>query len=285
MNDKFHHIIQKLIAEHQPESKEDLQKLLDTLVGKRIDDIVLPEREKTKAEQAQELVWAAYELSIDKGRRRANKALKLDPDCITAYEYLGNTYSYYHKRGPYFEKGVEIGRRIFGGAFLEANKGHFWGITETRPFMRCLDLMAECLYAPGQTDRAIEVWKEMIELNPNDNQGVRYNLLPALLERKDIATYELYRAKYADEASCFVFFSDALKLFMKHGDTAEARKTLKQAMMSNEYVVPLLKETYPPEEYPDSYMWHSREEAIIYVKTAWRAWRSNEGARVWLRTA
>lgn len=283
MSDKFHRIVQQLIDQHQPESPEELQKLLDSLVGQSIYDMELPSHEKTDVDKAQELVWAAYELPIDKGRRRAKKALKLDPDCIAAYEYLGNTYQYYDKRGPYFEQGVEIGRRIFGGDFLKANKGHFWGLTETRPFMRCLGMLAECHYESGQTSRAVEIWKEMLGLNPMDNQGIRYNLLAALLEQKDIKGYEKYRKEYHDDASSYVLFSDALKLFIKDDDTSKAQKALKRAIKSNKYIVPIMTATYPPEEYPSSYAWGSEEEAIIYAHMAWRAWRWNDGAKDWMR--
>lgn len=283
MNDKFHRIIQQLIDQHQPESPEELQKLLDSLMGKSVYDMELPAEGKTDADKAQELVWAAYELPIDKGRRRAKKALKLDPDCIAAHEYIGNTYQYYHKRGPHFEKGVEIGRRIFGGDFLKANKGHFWGITETRPFMRCLGMLAECFYEPGQTPNAIEIWKEMIELNPNDNQGIRYNLLAALLEKKDLKGYKKYRKKYDDDASSYILFSDALKAYIEEGDTAKTQQKLKKAMNSNQYVVPIMMAEYPPEEYPSSYTWGGEEEAIIYTHMAWRAWKWNDGAKDWMR--
>ncbi|MEN0045843.1 MAG: hypothetical protein AAF806_02160 [Bacteroidota bacterium] len=283
MNDKFHAIIQKLIDQHQPESKEELQELLNSLVGQSIYDMELPDHEKTDADKAQELVWEAYELPIDKGRRRAKKALKLDPDCIAAHEYIGNTYQYYHKRGPHFEKGVEIGRRIFGGDFLKTNKGHFWGVTETRPFMRCLGMLAECYYNPGQTTKAIEIWKEMLELNPNDNQGMRYNLLAALLEQRDLKSYEKYRKEYDDEDSSFFLFSDALKAFIEEGDTTKSRQILRAAIGSNKYVVPIMTSEYPPEEYPDSYGWGNEDQAIIYAHMAWRAWRRNDGARDWMK--
>lgn len=255
---------------------------MDSLIGKPMPGLSELGVELTEEDKASQLVWEARDLPVDKGRRRAKKALKLNPDCIEAYEYLGDSYSYYDKRQEYLEKGVEIGRRIFGGQFMKENKGHFWLVPETRPFMRCLAGLAECYYGPGQTHKAIEIWEEMLRLNPGDNQGIRYVLLPALLEKKELAKYEKHRKEY-DEGTAMMEFSDALYLFMKNGDTSESVSRLKSAISNNKFVPRYLLAEYPPEEFPFTYSLHSEEEAIIYAGYAWRAWLWAEGARDWLR--
>ncbi|MFK7774762.1 MAG: hypothetical protein AB8F94_21665 [Saprospiraceae bacterium] len=280
--DEFHHLIQKLIDQHQPKNQEELQKILDSVIGQSVDNLkITPE---TDEEKARELVYKAYNLPKDKGRRRALKAIKIFPDCIEAYEYLGSTYSYYHKSAEYFAKGVEVGRRIFGGDFLKKNKGHFYGITETRPFMRCLGNLAECYYSPGQTPKAIEIWKEMLELNQNDNQGVRYNLASGLLEKKMFKGFEKLLNQYNDDGSIMFYFPRALYKFIQLGDCDESRFALSNAKTGNKYVIPMLLKTYPPEEYVDSYMMGSREEAISYLHFGWRSWGwATDDAKSWLR--
>jgi tetratricopeptide (TPR) repeat protein len=278
--DKFHHTLKKLIEQQGIQSQAELESLLNSLVGKPLPE--LAKEDLTTPEQARELVWEAQVSIIDKGRRLAKKALKLDPDCIEAYEYLGESYQYYYKRQAYFEKGIEIGRRIFGGDFLKANKGHFWHITETRPFMRSLNSLAECYYAPGRTGKAIEIWKELLELNPGDNQGVRYCLLSALLEVKDLETYHIYHKKYK-ESSAMTLYPQALYTYLRKGDVAESRTRLRAAVKANPHVPPLLFATYPPQEYPYSYMMGSKEEAIIYLHYGWRSWIWAEGAVEWLK--
>lgn len=278
--DKYHHLIQKLIEKEQPQTMEELQQLLDGLVGQKLPEI--PQEDLTDEDKARELVWEAYELPIDQGRRRAKKALKLYPDCIEAYEYLGDSYSYYHKRAPYFEKGVAIGRRLFGGTYLKENKGHFWGLHETRPFMRCLSLLADSYYGPGQTKKAIPIWEELLKLNHGDNQGIRYSLLAGLLEVKDLEKFQQYRKKYPEESTLMIY-SDALFKFMQEGSSQAAKTTLHSAFHVNKFVPPLMLATYPPDAYPDSYSWGSEEEALIYLSIAWRAWHWAEGAIDWLR--
>jgi tetratricopeptide (TPR) repeat protein len=282
MNDKLNRIIQQRIAELKPETIEDLQKILDSFIGKTLEQLEF--HTETDEDKALELVWEANRLPIDKGRRLAQKALKMDPDCLEAYEYLGNSYSYYDKRRPYFEKAVEIGRRRFGGDFLKENKGAFWMMSETRSYMRCLLGLAECLFALLQTKHAVEIWKEMLDLNPNDNQGVRYILMPILVETKDFATYKKIRKKYK-EASPMLLYSDALAAFAENGDTPKTNKLLRSAILSNRFVPPLLLATYPPDALPDTYQRNSKEEALIYVSSAWRGWYhdTTPGAKEWLQ--
>ena len=45
--------------------------------------------------------------------------------------------------------------------------------------------MASALLKLGDVDGAIDHFRDMLRLNPNDNQGIRYTLLGCLLERGD----------------------------------------------------------------------------------------------------
>ncbi len=69
-----------------------------------------------------------------------------------------------------------------GPEFFEENVGHFWGIVETRPYMRARLGLAFTLWGTGERDAAIEQAQDMLRLNPGDNQGVRYPLMLWLLE-------------------------------------------------------------------------------------------------------
>lgn len=122
----------------------------------------------------------------------------------------------------------------------------------------------------------------MLSLNPGDNQGVRYVLLPALLEKKELAKYKKHRKKY-DEDTAMMYYNDALCSFMDNGDAPGAVSKLKTAIGSNQYVPQYLLAQYAPEQLPSAYSLYSKEEAIIYTSYAWRAWLWAEGARDWLR--
>ena len=50
--------------------------------------------------------------------------------------------------------------------------------------MRARFALAQALYQAGRRDEAIAHGRELLRLNPNDNQGVRYLLVHWLLETK-----------------------------------------------------------------------------------------------------
>ena len=52
----------------------------------------------------------------------------------------------------------------------------FWLDVDSRPFMRALHGRGICLWRLEQVDKARQVFAQMLELNPNDNQGVRFLL-------------------------------------------------------------------------------------------------------------
>ena len=54
--------------------------------------------------------------------------------------------------------------------------GHFWGFLETRPYMRARAGLAGTLLKLGDIDGAVGHYRDMLKLNPNDNQGIRYVL-------------------------------------------------------------------------------------------------------------
>lgn len=67
--------------------------------------------------------------------------------------------------------GVQAGKRALGPEPFEEDVGHFWGITETRGYMRARAGLAQCLWELGEHQAAIAHYKELLRLNPNDNKA------------------------------------------------------------------------------------------------------------------
>lgn len=55
-----------------------------------------------------------------------------------------------------------------------------WGITENRPYLRCMAGYGMTLWRLERRDEAAAVFERMIRLNPNDNQGARFMLFAVL---------------------------------------------------------------------------------------------------------
>ena len=210
MTDKEHRILQKLLEQANPQSEEDLQTLLNSLIGTRLGDYEEVEENLSDEDKAFALVDKAWQGRPAQGQKLAEQALVLWPDCISAYEYLAWGAKTPTRQLELFEKAVAIGHRIFGGAFRTDNMGHFWLVSETRPYMRCLHALAGIFAKKeGNLSKAIVIWEDMLAMNPNDNQGLRYSLLPALLRQRDFKGYKKYRKQFKDEDSTSMCFNDA----------------------------------------------------------------------------
>ncbi len=253
--------------------------MLNSLMGKPLPDH-LP-GELSIEEQVLELVYDAWEAPVKEGIAMAEKALRIFPECIEAHEFLAAKSSKQKEQETHLEKAVEIGRHLFGGDFLKKYKGAFWGITETRPFMRCLTALALRRWEAGQVAEAAAIWEEMLELNPNDNQGNRFGFALTLLELGNLPKFKKLRKKYQDD-SAMMYFNDALAAFMEGGENSQSNMMLSVAIGNNRFVPSLLLASKPPTGQPDSYTLHSREEAVIYARDAWRVWSKTAGAKDWL---
>lgn len=51
-----------------------------------------------------------------------------------------------------------------------------WGLTDNRPYLRCLHGYALCLWRLNRYDEAAAACFDMLRLNPTDNQGARFNV-------------------------------------------------------------------------------------------------------------
>lgn len=216
----------------------------------------------------------------------SRQALKAWPDCADAYVLLAE-----QARGPkaaleLFTRGVEAGARELGEAAFRDAAGAFWVLTETRPYMRARFGLAQVLWVLGRRDEAVGHYREMLRLNPNDNQGVRYTLAACLLELgRDDDLAELL-ARYGEDASAGWTYTTALLAFRREGDSPRARAVLKAARQSNRYVPELLTgRERLPSRLPETIGTGDRSEAVDYVAGFLRGWRATPGALAWLRAA
>ncbi len=275
--------IAKLMQEIQNQDFENVDQLnefMKTMQGKSLDD--LPESTTDKG-RSQDLVLKAYDETPAKGKELIKQALELDPDNADAYNFLASVETNVDKALALYRQAVEAGERALGEKFMEENKGHFWGLIETRPYMRAKSGVADCLYAKNRINAAVDVYREMIELNPNDNQGVRYILSTILLSKKDLSDYESFIKKFDDDDSAVWVYNNALYHFKKMGKSTKSDKELEKAYKFNPHVMEFmlgLKEL--PEEMPQFIGRGDQNEAVAYIFDAIHTWGQTDGALDWM---
>jgi tetratricopeptide (TPR) repeat protein len=146
-------------------------------------------------EQAQEIMYDAWEANSPQAAiALAEKALSLSKDCADAYNLLAATSKSPEVAVVLYRRAIEAGKRTLGKRAFKEDVGYFWGILETRPYMRALAGLAENLWLTGEREEALVVYAEGLTLNPGDNQGLRYILMPHLLELgKDDEAEKLFK--------------------------------------------------------------------------------------------
>ena len=88
-------------------------------------------------EQAQDLVYEAFEEPDPEQQvQMATEALTLCPDCADAYVLLAEHARSRREALKLYAEGVAAGERALGPTAFEQDVGHFWGLLETRPYMR-----------------------------------------------------------------------------------------------------------------------------------------------------
>jgi tetratricopeptide (TPR) repeat protein len=213
------------------------------------------------------------------------EALRISPYCTDAYNLLAEKSAYPDDKIFFYEKGVKAGRLALGDAFIRENAGHFWLITETRPYMMALRGYADCLRQTGALDRAIDIFQELLHLNPGDNQANRYKLSACLLEAGKDDLLRMFMARYGDENSCFITYDKALWTFRFTGGANDgSNKMLAEALTTNRHVPPyLLSEKCIPPKEPVYYSCGDEDEAQIYAFNSRKAWQQTPGALEWLQ--
>ena len=246
----------------------------------------IPTREpETPLVQAQELIYEAW--GTGNRRRRvklAKEALAISADCADAYVILAEDSARSPEKAmEYYEEGIKAGERALGPEEFEELKGHFWGVTETRPYMRARFGLAFLLWEFGRRNQAIEQYQEMLRLNPSDNQGVRYLLLLCLMtEGMQEETDQLLRSY--DEASAMWLYTHALFLYRRYGPSRKTTKQLAEAIKYNPHVPGyLLGQQRLPKRLPEYVGFGDDSEAISYASKCAHLWYQQEGALDWLR--
>jgi tetratricopeptide (TPR) repeat protein len=246
-------------------------------VGRRLDAAEMPRN--TPSERAEALCQEAVECF---GRRRvvlARAALAEDPDHVEAHILIAESTRAVDRRIELFQHAKSLAAARLGDD-LEKLAGEFWGYHPTRPYMRACHGLAAALALAGQTSDAVEQYRAMLQLNPNDNQGVRYELVPLLLRHERDAQAMEVLDQYDEETTLWMY-SKALVEFRRVGRNAKSKQMLREAFKANPHVMTLLQ-SGDPLRLSDSYVLGSPEEAALCIEELESLWDETQGCLEWM---
>ncbi|RMF31268.1 MAG: hypothetical protein D6765_02045 [Bacteroidetes bacterium] len=214
------------------------------------------------------------------------KVLKLDPDCVFAYE-IKAALSPPNQRLAFYKEGIKRGWKKYGGNYRKTNKGKFWHFPPTKSLLRCMYAVAMHDFKRGKIEPAQAIWEQILELDEEDHMGVRYHLLSVYLHAGELDLAEPLFQRFGEDGSIHMTYLKILFLFLKN-EIDEARSSLWQAFRLNLHLPNRLffGELLHLEEHdiPDSYLRGSVEEAEDFIVIGgWHAWGAHSEALAWLK--
>jgi tetratricopeptide (TPR) repeat protein len=273
--------LERLLSTREFDSQEDM----DTFVaGLSPQQLLAPGKPRTRLDEAQEVIYQAWEADGAERERLARKALTISPDCSDAYLLLADEVAKSAEEAEVlYRQAVAAGERAIGPEQFENLTGMFWQTLETRPYMRAREGLASALAQTGKWAEALEHYFDMLRLNPNDNQGIRYVLLSGLLMLRLTDEARELIDEYPDDASAMWPYGRALAAFGTEGSTQSSGALLRSAISANQYVPSyLLGRRKLPATMPEYVGFGDESEGAYCAVELFAAWYSTPGALEWL---
>jgi len=262
------------------------RRLMERMMREALGNAGVDDARDPELAEAEELVFQAYESDdFEERLQLASEAIELCPHCAEAFVCLAEMAPSAQHAVTMYQLGVEAGEHALGGRKgMAGYEGHFWSSLDTRPYMRARLGLAQSLWAVGKRDDAVAHCQELLRLNPDDNQGVRYLLCSMYCDLGRDQELQQLLDEYGDDGSAEWFFSRALLAFRRQGDSPEACELLRQAHEGNPYVAEyMLGNRTLPAETPPYIEPGGETEAIAYAGQFLTAWRNAPGSMSWMR--
>lgn len=199
------------------------------------------ENEKVNNKYCQALEFLDYDDIA--AERIFKELLNKHPYYIDAYNHLSIAFKNQKKRFESYltaEKAYVLGKSCFPKQFKFGKDKLRWSFLENRPFLRaCHTFGLEC-QDKKEYDRALELYREILSINKDDHQGIRYLVLECLFAQRNFIQAEEFLKSYQKERSLEFLFGNAIIEVLKHNNS-KALEILKDGIKQNPFVLEEIK--------------------------------------------
>lgn len=267
MNNKLNNMLQKFMEENNVKNIDEANvKLQDFILEYNAG---LLEYENTPLDDANELLEKAKNTKSKKQAiKYAKEAYELCSDCFDAILFQFDLESDPIKKMKMLDEGLEYEKtRLEKEKFFQKdNIGRFYGIFETRPYIRGLYCKAHYYAIEGKMKRARDICKEILRLNEHDNLGARYLLMAiyaCLEEEGDML--KLYK-KYQEDS--LEMLLPLYILYFKRDNQKRAQMYLDKVSKANPNFVKYFKGTMKVNSdiIPGYYSIGDSSEIMMYIE-------------------
>lgn len=192
-------------------------------------------------EEAFDEFWEAFEFldhDEDECQTRFKKIIAQYPEAyIDAYNYMSislRNQNKAHESLHYALTAYLLGKSCIPPEFKQGEDQILWGHIENRPFLRSCQILGLEYEYRKDYKRAIELYRENLNYNEGDNQGIRYLLLECLFATKDYkAIRKLFEQYPGDPRVDFLYGKILLEILTDNDPSPYAE----DAFHSNYYVI------------------------------------------------
>ena len=237
---------------------------------------MFPGADDPKREQAEDILGQGLDLLEQGDEKEAGhyffRSIEIDPTYADGYNHLANIAwrkGEWEQAEGLYRKALELAEP----EVKDAPKGSFWGILETRPYMRALHGLGLTTWKQNRLEEAVGFFKQMLKFNPNDNQGVRYLMGPIHHQMGNLEEAARWYERNGDDPHNLYNYGLAL---IQQNKQEKAARILIFAIFTNPYIAPmLLDDKLPKRDWWHTTGWAEPEYAEDYV-IEYRSWWEKE---------
>jgi len=206
----------------------------------------------------------------------ARKALSIDLNALDAYNILGIHAPTLAEKIALFREATLIGEELFA-PLMDDDEMAWWGFMGTRPWMRAQNNLGLALLEAQDLEGATSVFKFLLALNENDNQGIRYLLLKVCAETGNYDDCRILFGIYPDDSSIEFPATKLLIELSKPKPSKKLTSLLAEIDASNPHLLGALKKAAKSGKWPvpsraDYVTYASKQQANGYLAEFKGAW-------------
>ena len=244
-----------------------------------------PPAEATKSDisrydAAQELCFQAWKCAGQKkGEDAIWEALELSRYCTDGFNYLAELFARnLEERLLLFNRGMIIGESYFGSKFFKEETGRFYGLVDTRPYMRSRWGVAHGLRNLACRMEASSHFEALLALDEDDHLGARLVLTTLYLELRQFEKMRALYHRYVIEGP-HGNYNKVLFLDLSGASNERYDMALTKALFYNRFVpLALTEKHFSSEKGQFGVNWMGPDGAEEYRDISLQLWKANPEA-------
>jgi len=221
-------------------------------------------------------------------RRMFRSLIRRYPEHVDAHHHLALAYfrdGKTRKAAEAWKTGMEFALKLLPPNFSMNRDRLPWGFIENRPFLRLYHCYGLSLMRLRKAEQALEVFENILSLNPHDNQGARALVVECNFELNRPESVLELCDRFRNDALEQLVYGRPLALFQLSRGT-EAAKAFRGAKQS----YPLIAEELMKKRHACPEGWQEEritlggaDQAYAYWKEFGKFWRKTPGALAFAR--